>query len=279
MFARILKFSVLVFLLIAPAVMAQEKVEVLSLKNRQVEEVIPIIRPLLRRNETVTGMRHQLIVRASPRTLREIKNLLEKIDTQLKNLRITVKQGTQSQLDELEARVDADIPIGETGRVIINSTSEATKGVIIKNGKGSVRARFLRKKSSLDEMNTQVVTTLEGNPAVIYFSRRIPQTKTFSAGNKVTQSIQFRDVRTGFTVLPRIRGDQVVLEISPQRSKIRDGEIETLGLDTVIRGRVGEWIELGGVRQSRNRQGSEIAGRNSSRQIKKSSVFVKVEVQ
>jgi hypothetical protein len=135
----------------------------------------------------------------------------------------------------------------------------------------------------MDEMNTQVVTTLEGNAATIYFTRRIPlkETRSFSTGNKVTQleSIRFRDVRSGFMVLPQIRGDQVILEISPQQSRITNGEIETVGLNTIVRGRIGEWIELGGLNQNRNEQSSGIASRNTSGQVEKRSVFIKVEKQ
>jgi len=135
----------------------------------------------------------------------------------------------------------------------------------------------------MDEMNTQVVTTLEGNAATIYFTRRIPlkETRSFSTGNKVTQleSIRFRDVRSRFMVLPQIRGDQVILEISPQQSRITNGEIETVGLNTIVRGRIGEWIELGGLNQNRNEQSSGIASRNTSGQVEKRSVFIKVEKQ
>ena len=143
MFSRALKYGFLVFLLTAPTVMAQEKLEVIPLKNRRVEDVIPIIRPLLGRNEKVSGMRDQLIVRASPRKLREIKTLLEKIDAQLTNLRITVKQGFRSQLNKMEQEIEAAIPIGEAGRVIINPGDKG--GLIIggKAEKGSIRGRFL----------------------------------------------------------------------------------------------------------------------------------------
>lgn len=270
-------------LLIAPVAMAQEKLEVIPLNNRTVEEVIPIIRSLLERNESVTGMRQQLIVRASPGKLREIKNLLRKIDGQLKNLRITVKQGLQSQLDQKEREVSGEIPVGDSGRVIINPGGNG--GVIVdgKSGKGTVRGRISDRESISDEMNTQVVTTLEGSPATIYVGQQVPFeiTENFRAGNRHTQfkSTEFKDVRTGFRVLPRIRDDQVILEISPQQSRIINGNIETTGLNTVIRGRLGEWIELGGLSQNRNEQGSEIASRNTSRQIEKRSVFIKVEEQ
>ena len=280
---RALKYSFLIFLLAVPAVMAQERLEVIPLQTRQVEDVIPIIRSLLGRDGTVSGMRNQLIVRTTPRKLREIKILLEKIDAQLKNFRITVKQGTRSQLNKLEQEIEATVPIGEAGRVIINPGNKDSEGLIIagETGNGSIRGRFLQRNSSLDEMNTQVVTTLEGNAAAIYFTRQIPETRSFKTGNKVTQleSTRFKNVRSGFMVLPRIRGDQVTLEISPQQSRIINGQIETVGLSTVLRGQVGEWIELGGLNQNRNEQSSGIGSRNTSEQVEKRSVFMKVEEQ
>ena len=80
-------------------------------------------------------------------------------------------------------------------------------------------------------------------------------------------------------VLPHIRGDQVILEISPQQSRIINGEIETVGLNTVLRERIGEWIELVGLNQNRNEQDSGIASRNTSGRVEKRSVFIKVEKQ
>lgn len=280
---RFLKYILLLFILNAPEVIAQEKLEVIPLRNRMVEEVIPVIRSLLGRNETVTGMRQQLIVRASPRKLSQIKSLLEKLDGQLKNLRITVKQGLKSQLNMRQAEVSVEVPIGDSGRVVIN---QGTKGGAIlesKPGKESVRGKLSERESIRDEMNTQVVTTLEGNPATIYIGQQVPFTTTenFMTGNTVSQieSTQFRDVRTGFKVLPQLREDQVILKISPQQSRITSGNIETTGLNTVIRGQVGEWIELGGLSQNRDENGSAIASRNTSRQVERRSVFIKVEEQ
>jgi type II secretory pathway component GspD/PulD (secretin) len=285
MLSRALKYGFLIYFLIVPAVLAQQKLEIIPLKNRQVEEVIPILRQLLEPNETISGIQHQLIVRASPRKLREIRHLLEKIDAQLKNLRITVKQGVRSELKNMEQGIDAEIPIGKAGRIILNSGKNKSEGIIVerKVGKGSLQGRLLQNKSYLNEKNTQVVTTLEGSAATIYFIRRIPfkEKRIFSNEDKITEieSIQFKNVRTGFTVLPRIRGDQVILEISPQQSRIKNGAIETVGLNTVLRGQVGEWIELGGLNQNRNERGTGVANDNMSEQVEERSVFLKVEEQ
>ncbi|MZH41582.1 MAG: hypothetical protein F3740_07225 [Nitrospinae bacterium] len=276
-------YVVILFLLLVSEVIAQTQLEVIPLRNRIVDEMIPIIRPMLKGNESVTGMNQQLIVRASPRKIKEIKGLLEQIDGRLRNLRITVKQGLRSQLSRQERDVSGEVPVGDSGRIIINP--EAKGGVILENksGKAAVRGRISDRESFLDEMNTQVVTTLEGNPATIYIGQQIPfnVTERFRSGNTVTNfnSSQFKDVRTGFKVLPHIRDDQVILEISPQQSRVTNGRIETTGLNTVVKGKVGEWIELGGLNQGQDSQGLQIAGRNMSRKVDKRTVFIKVEEQ
>ena len=143
-----------------------------------VEEVVPIIRSLSGLNGTVTGMRHQLIVHASNQKIREIKSLLEKIDDQLKNLRITVKQGLKSQLNLRQEEVRVEVPIGDSGRVIVN---RGTKGGVVlesKPGKGIVRGKLSKRESILDEMNTQIVTTLKGNSATIFIGQQLPFTAT-----------------------------------------------------------------------------------------------------
>jgi hypothetical protein len=184
-----------------------------------VEEVVSVIRSLLGRNETFTGMRHQLIVHASPQKIREVKSLLEKINGQLKVLLITVKQGLKSQLNLRQEEVRVEVPIVDSGRVIVN---RGTKGGVVlesKPGKGVVRGKLSKRESILDEMNTPDVTNLEGNSATIYIGQQVPFTTTenFRTGNTVSQvqSIQFKDVRTGFKILPQLREDQVILKISP----------------------------------------------------------------
>jgi hypothetical protein len=68
---RVLKYIYIILLLNAPDVIVQEKLEVIPLRNRMVEDVIPIILSLLGLHETVTGMRQQLIVHVSPKKILE----------------------------------------------------------------------------------------------------------------------------------------------------------------------------------------------------------------
>ena len=56
------------------------KIEIIPMKNRMVEDVIPIIKPLVIRGGTVTGMNNQLIVKTTPSNIELIKSVLEQID-------------------------------------------------------------------------------------------------------------------------------------------------------------------------------------------------------
>ena len=56
------------------------ELEIIALKHRSAEEVLPVIRPLLDQGDAASGMNYQLILRTSPRNLEQIRRLLESID-------------------------------------------------------------------------------------------------------------------------------------------------------------------------------------------------------
>jgi hypothetical protein len=87
-----------------------------------------------------------------------------------------VKQGIFPQLNKIEQKIEAEIPIGEAGGVIINSGDTKSSGVVVERRieRGSVRGKILQRKTSLDEINSQVITTLEGSAATLYIRRQVP---------------------------------------------------------------------------------------------------------
>jgi hypothetical protein len=92
------------------------------------------------------------------------------------------------------------------------------------------------------------------------------------------QSTQFRDAATGFYVKPRVSGEQVTLEVSPQRERLGpDGTVVSQRITSVVSGRLGEWMELGGIAQVSMQQNSGIASRDSERNAAQNSIYIKVE--
>ncbi|MDO8349573.1 MAG: hypothetical protein Q7S94_00280, partial [Gallionella sp.] len=72
------------------------ELEIIELKHRRAEELLPVIQPLLDKDEMVSGMNYQLILRASSRNTEQIRRLLERIDSLPRQLKITVMQNVDS---------------------------------------------------------------------------------------------------------------------------------------------------------------------------------------
>jgi hypothetical protein len=97
---------------------------------------------------------------------------------------------------------------------------------------------------------------------------------------QVVDGTQYRDVTTGFYVLPRLAGDRVTLDISPQRETLSrqiPGAVNVQGLVTSVSGRLGEWMEIGGISQDASGQQSVLIGRTTTATRDDRRVLVKVE--
>jgi hypothetical protein len=98
---------------------------------------------------------------------------------------------------------------------------------------------------------------VEGSETFISVGQSVPIRTTEvlpgGQGRVVRQSVIYQDVASGFYGTVRLNGDAFVLEISPRQQRQRDGRggvVESRGMTSTVTGRLGEWIELGGVRES-----------------------------
>jgi len=236
------------------------QLEVIPLQKRMVDEVIQIIRPLVTPGGTVTGMNNQLIIKTTPSNLAEIKQVLRKIDHAPRRLMITVKQNVagNSRLheDSLSGKYTSDNVHINTGHDHSNEGLSVSAG----DKDSNIRYRTLNSTSRADDRNTFIVQTLEGQPAYINQGQSIPvgssTTVITENGVVVNQSTDYYDVGSGFYVLPRLNGDQVTLLAATELSSLKPAGHATTnvqGLETTVTGRLGEWIELGGIDHSFNR--------------------------
>lgn len=76
--------------LAGPAV-AQQDLEIIPLRHRTVEQVLPALQPLVEPGGTLSGARGQLFLRASPGNMAEIKRALEAIDRPARRLEVSVR--------------------------------------------------------------------------------------------------------------------------------------------------------------------------------------------
>ena len=281
---QISRFLLLIVLLLTHlSVFAQSSsVEVITLKYRTAEQILPLLRPMLDKDGTLTGMQNQLIVRTSARNLADLKKILATVDAMPRRLLITVRQ---------DAAVDRDRSVGNVSGRIVTGNGSVTVGDAGRGDSG-LRARIDNTRSLNDDRNTQSVQVLEGNSAFINFGQSVavPQqqvTRTIVGGtvvDRVSSGVEYRDVKSGFYVLPRLSGDMVTLDINPQRDTLAapeqnlpQGSVNIQRAATTVAGRLGEWIELGGITQSVSNQQSMILGSTRETSSDNRRILVKVE--
>lgn len=262
--------------LLTTAACANE-LEIINLKHRNAEELIPIIRPLLDKDEMVSGMNYQLIVRASPRNIAQIKRLLEGIDTLPRRLKITVMQNVDSDTVARLTELSGSVDVGNARISVPGST-----------GRDGLNARIISTRSLEDDKKTQQLQVLEGNRALVKSGQSVPvpqrQVVQNAWGTQVIETTQYRDVSSGFYVLPRIHGDTVTLEISAQNDSLAPNQntgnypvTRIQNTSSIVSGRLGEWINVGGGGQQSSTDNSTITTRSTSRLNEERNVLIKVE--
>jgi type II secretory pathway component GspD/PulD (secretin) len=219
--------------LVSCVALAQGTLEVITLRHRTAEQVIPVLQPLLEPGGALSGQLNQLIVRTSAGNLAQIRAALDAIDRPQRRLTISVR------FDSMQDSARRDVQ----GAVRISS-----------EGNSSAAVRVGDASSRQDERVDQRIQVLEGGRATIAAGQsrpvRVRQVIQTTNGPVVRETTEIQGAATGFQVVPRLAGAEVILEIAPQRENFvpgRSGVIQSERIESTARGRLGEWFELGGT--------------------------------
>lgn len=258
--------------------------EIVTLRYRSAESVVPLLQPFLDPGGSLSGRGDKLFVRTSPGNFDELRRLLDELDRARRQLRLTVTQDVQTASAQGAAGVRADLPLGNNVRILSGSVPPGSSlevrggGAAVSIGGGDT----LRTQRQGSEQSVQV---LEGERAFIQIGQAVPvptqQVIVRPGGAVVTQTTQYRDLGQGFYAQPTLAGDRVSVDIAQQDARpggYGPGSAEVSRVATTVSGRLGEWISLGGidqqVRQSAS-SGFSYATRDATRQ---QGLWLKVEV-
>jgi type II secretory pathway component GspD/PulD (secretin) len=223
---------------------AQNTLDIIPLRHRTAQQVLPVLQPLLEPGGALSGHGNQLIVRASPANLAELRRALEAIDRPQRRLQISVR--FDDTLESQQQGAWASARIGERGARV------------------DVRARDDRAAAS--ERIDQRIQVLEGGRAFIMAGQSVPLPLSGDA-------TQIRELATGFEAVPRLAGNTVLLDIAPRRETTDRQQ----HLTTTVSARLGEWFEVGGAATSDNRNHRGIASASRSNMAESRRVWLKVE--
>jgi type II secretory pathway component GspD/PulD (secretin) len=148
----------------------------------------------------------------------------------------------------------------------------------------NVQARVFSSAAQNTDRVSQQVQVVDGGRAFIRVGQSVPvRTRQFvdtPGGRRVIDTTGFQDVDTGFYVVPRLSGDSVTLEIFTAADSVRSpvtGAADIHRVQTVVSGRLGEWIEVAGIDQQSVQRDSEILARSSDARREGRRVLLKVD--
>lgn len=256
-------------------VLADYPMEIIEIRSRPVEDILPVVRDFLGDSGTATGMGSTLVLKAPPGQVREIRRLLAEIDQPPKRLLITVSNAGDASASSSGYIASGDINSGD-GNISINSPGRSVE-------RSRARISLHGRSGQYGRSSRQQVQAVEGRPAYINAGgvvsvRQRPRHYIDGVPHE-RGAIGLQDVSSGFYVIPRVSGEYVTLEIS--RHHDRPGRVpgtyDTQRAGTVIRSRLGEWVGLGGIDSAGQESRDGLARSHSERAAGSRQVRVKVE--
>lgn len=230
------------------------------------QALISTLAPLYAGQAKFTATNTSLIIKAPEHILNEIELLLKDLDKPLQNLMIEVSSSLDGsdnyQYDGIEGR----IKIGDDAVIKSRNPKNSNPNVSVRYGKnGSViKTTHTRRSSTRSKPDRFKIRALEGTWAFIQTGKLVPYYTSDYLNNRGRRyysprqnSVELVDVTSGFEVYPILNGEQVTLKVRPRnRSMNREypDQINTRSIDTIVSGRLGQWIFLGGAMNQMNEQ-------------------------
>lgn len=274
----------LLLLMLCLSVLARaDAIATIELHNRPAEDLIPVIRPMLGPDDSLSGQGFLLFLRAPAETQRQIEDIVRSLDIAPKMLLISVFQGTDRDLRALG--VDSRLLLeGNDTSVVIGGGDRRHGGsdVSISTRNASAGATIASTRGRLQDNPVHQLRVTEGSEGYIETGQSIPYFAgaRWVAPGAVAAGVDYKDVTTGFYVLPRVRGNQVTLQVSPFKqspSRQRGGDINTQRATTTLTGPLGQWLPIGGVTEQTQQSYSGIGSYASTSSRNNSSIWIKAE--
>lgn len=265
---------------------AKADTEIITLNSNTANDILPTVQNLLEPGGKVSAFQGKLIINSSAQNIADIKNILATLDKPAKQLLISVKQGgTGSESNQgydaagkIQVNPHVTITHNNDGTISEKTSSQSTIAI------DSTRVNVFDNKTATTDNASQRVRAMEGSPAHIYIGQQVPINYTTRdyQNNTLTRSTDYEDVNQGFYVTAHLIGDsQVQLDVSTENDKLNTknrNTIDTQHASTIVSGRLGQWIPLGGVDQSSTQNQNGYFSKNNQSMQLNNSIYIKVDV-
>jgi len=230
----------------------------IDLKHRQSQDILPLIEPFVAPEGSISGSGYQLIIRTTPANLATLKSIVQKFDTRVRQLRVSVTQ--DSRLVERERALQVNAQLSNRG--------------------GHIDIKVLNTQARSTDHSAQHIRVLEGHPAWIQVGEAIPVPTYYETyrGN-VVNGVRYKPVLTGFYLKANTIGNEVIIDISPNKARVNrlGHRIQMQQAHTVVRTHLGVWVTLGGDLQEKRQHQRGIVSRRTAHREDTHDLYLKVD--
>ncbi len=260
----------LIMLLMSSIAWAEDTIEMIQLNHRSPSDIMEQVHAFMPQGTTARSYNNMIIVKASPAGIKEIRSLIETLDTPLQRVKITVLNSDRELSHDDLRQLSTDIWV-------------SNRGV---SGSVSVDSRSGRHRSEINQ--TYQAQGIAGSPIFISMGRSIPQQErylVFLPYGGIAEQVDnyYLNVNSGFQAVVRVQENSLaIVDVHPVFSRFTgyDKEYKPYQYSeivTQISGTVGSWIKLGQIDNEIN-VAKRGATRYHSDYQKQQTVYLKVDV-
>jgi len=277
--ALLLTWSLLAVAGAAQALAQQMQVEVIELYARDADEMVRLLRPMLAPGGSIRGFRDKLVISTTPQNLADLRRILEQVDAPPHQLLITLRQDVSSQSTERNLEISGSVG-GDHARVTVPEKPPGAHARARGDATNHVDVRIDSNNSDVAGGSRQTFRVIEGEPAFIAIGESVPIQVQSAAGTSQGKPVEYHNIVSGFYAVARLQGETVTIQLASRADTVIDhttGAAHIERISSVLSGRLGEWLEVGGVANSAQMEGSGTVYHRNSASSDQRRTYIKVE--
>lgn len=248
----------------APSIIASEAfvIYTLPIKHRAPESLAETLSPLVTAGGYITATDNKLILKTTPENFEEIFLLLRELDTPVQQLLISVRKSSE----------------GDSRAAGLTTHGNITTGRVRVDGKpidDSARIRVKKTTGWGKSESSYQLRTTEGEKVFIQTGQEIPIQSRYGLYGGAGE--EYKPVVSGISVIARLRGEHVVLDLIQQSNKVDGRNIDTQSLSSQLNARLGEWILVGGIQSQTSSKDTGIVRYQTQSQGADTSIYIKID--
>lgn len=225
-------------------------ITMLRLHFQTAETILPVIKPMLGKDSSVSGNKDIILLRASPKVVREIRAAIRRLDTIPRTLVIKVMYADRPR-EISHQRLLRDIKVYQSDGVD-------------------------------KEDSVQTIRVLDGRTATISSGKIVPALVGLAADFRFFEAQYDWDERnTTFTITPTLHGRTVSLEIGAERNATdRFGQIDkhTRRVITSVAVPLGQWQLIGSSDNGLAERPGTTVYETGDRELRRSHLYIRVDL-